>query len=308
MLSERLNEQNQKALRVLQAPNEVALDVSTMCNYKCYFCSHHKMTRAKSFMKFTDAQRILYELYNSGIRRLGINGCGEPVLNEDVANIIAEAKKIGFEYVYLTSNGSVGTDTRYREIIDAGVDSIKISINAANPQEYAKIHGVPESFYAKITQRLNALAKYRTQNNFSTKIYASCVSDDGIEDIKILQEAMPLVDEIVHYKIVSQAGQTDAELLEGKVARKKCNLPFTRSHITVEGYVNACCADFQNLLVMGDLAKQSFLEIWHGQAYTELREKLLCDGGIGRICHGCLTNSHQKAKPTLPGFASFPQI
>ena len=53
----------------------------------------------------------------------------------DLPDYIAEAKRIGYSYVYLTSNGSLATPEKAKAALDAGLDSIKFSINALHPVE-----------------------------------------------------------------------------------------------------------------------------------------------------------------------------
>lgn len=45
----------------------------------------------------------------------------------------------------------------------------------------------------------------------------------------------------------------DVDEVEDPTTNKYCPLTFNKLHITCEGYITACCADFQNYLAVADL-------------------------------------------------------
>lgn len=302
MLSDRLNRTIKFEKQT--APSIVTFEVTNACNYHCYFCAHDKMTRPIKFMDFNSGKKYLQDLYDSGIKELGFNECGEPVLHNDIAKFVFFAKKLGFNYIYITSNGSIPDDARYLSLLDAGIDSIKFSINASNNIDYAKIHKTSETTFNEVINRLNLLADYRNKNNLPTKIYASCVSDDPHTVDKL--NTLLHIDEVVPYKIGSQSRQVNPA--HCNPTKKICNIPFSRSHITAEGFVNICCIDFQNFLAVGDLNKENFLSIWNGEVYNNVREKFLKNDYSGLLCHGCINSQYIKAAPLCLQFATLPQI
>ena len=60
-----------------------------------------------------------------------------------------------------------------------------------------------------------------------------------------------------------------------------CPLPHAMVNISETGVVTPCCA---NPTIMGDLSRQSFLEVWNGKKYTKFRDDV---GGnpFCRLCH-----------------------
>jgi radical SAM protein with 4Fe4S-binding SPASM domain len=57
--------------------------------------------------------------------------------------------------------------------------------------------------------------------------------------------------------------------------------------VTWDGLVVPCCFDKDATHVMGDLKKQSFREIWNGEAYREFRSRLLRSRKGIDICSNC---------------------
>ena len=64
-----------------------------------------------------------------------------------------------------------------------------------------------------------------------------------------------------------------------------CILPFTQMIIRPDGTAAKCCNDPLNQMTLGDLNKQSILEIWRGKAYQELRKEMYHNGR--RRISGC---------------------
>lgn len=60
----------------------------------------------------------------------------------------------------------------------------------------------------------------------------------------------------------------------------RCGNPWTHAHIKLDGKVYACC---YNHTVMGDLATQSFDEIWNGPLYRSLRQSIV-SGNYWKSC------------------------
>ena len=97
--------------------------------------------------------------------QVGFYATGEPFILPDLADYIRNAKDIGYTYVYLTSNGALATPERVREVIDAGLDSIKFSINAPQKKLYKFIHG-KDDFDTVLEKQYAALNLYQSVSYF----------------------------------------------------------------------------------------------------------------------------------------------
>ena len=69
---------------------------------------------------------------------------------------------------------------------------------------------------------------------------------------------------------------------------------FNRYHLTAEGYLTACCVDYNLNLVFSDINKENLIVSWHNNLIKKLRDKHLQKKLDNTICHSCLTN---KKKP-----------
>ena len=67
-----------------------------------------------------------------------------------------------------------------------------------------------------------------------------------------------------------------------------CKQLFDRVHVTAEGYLDACCFDFDSLTAIEDLHNMTLLEAWYGKRMRELRRQHL-NGNLGpNRCRCCV--------------------
>jgi len=116
-------------------PKEFYLDLTSFCNHKCVFCSNPKI-KTKATMDHDFVFHILDEAYQNGARELGIYATGESFLVKNLAEYIAYAKNIGYEYVFITTNGVLVNEKIGKPVLVAGLDSIKFSISAGRKETY----------------------------------------------------------------------------------------------------------------------------------------------------------------------------
>lgn len=231
-------------------------------------------------------------------------------MSKNLDRYVAEAKKIGFEYVYITTNGALATPERVRPVIEAGLDSVKFSINAGTPETYKLIHGKDE--FHKVISNLKFIAIYRKKYCKPSKIYVSyVVTRQNQNECETLKELVgPLVDDIIFCNVGNQGGmmfEVNASLkVEGGdlVSKPPCNMAFNRFHITWEGYLTLCCVDYQNYLVVADLNKSSLKEAWHNQLFVDLRRRHLTNKLKGTLCYNCLYNKNEKVAPLISQYAT----
>ena len=65
--------------------------------------------------------------------------------------------------IFTTSNGSVNSFEKIKSAVDAGLDSIKFSINAGSKETYKLIHG--KNDFEQVISNVTNLNKYRLENN-----------------------------------------------------------------------------------------------------------------------------------------------
>ncbi|MDT3664291.1 MAG: radical SAM protein [Anaerobiospirillum sp.] len=285
------------------------LELSNICNHKCIFCAHNKMKRKVGFMPYETAVRVMQEAYDLGTREVGFYATGEPFLVKDLPRFIKAAKDIGYTYTYLTSNGAKATPDKIKAVIDAGLDSIKFSINAPERELYKFIHGRDD--FDAVCRHLEFLHEYREQCGRHFKIFVTGILTRFTEDLQdeYFKLFGDLADEIVFKYVYNQGGympEIDA-LLKCRCdteERRRCNLPFDALCVTCEGYLSVENADYENMLIVADLNKVSLKEGWYGPKMQQLRQMFLSDKLEGTLCDGCVHHCLAPAEPLMPELAT----
>lgn len=75
-----------------RTPLSVTHIITTRCNMRCSYCEMYKHQEQE--MDTVQIKRILEEMARMGCRRYGISG-GEPLVREDIGEIVSHAKKLG---------------------------------------------------------------------------------------------------------------------------------------------------------------------------------------------------------------------
>lgn len=123
-------------------PKKVNFDICTFCNHKCTFCSNSDKRTIKNIVKKEDFIQVMSNISKYlQIEQLGLSAKGEVLINSDIKEIIRICKDtFNIPYVYISSNGSLLTKELANDILEAGLDSIKFSINGMEKDEYKQIH------------------------------------------------------------------------------------------------------------------------------------------------------------------------
>jgi MoaA/NifB/PqqE/SkfB family radical SAM enzyme len=296
----------------LPAPKSVKIEVSPRCNYRCGFCAlRTRECQPREDMDFGLFQRITTEMREAGVEEIGVFYLGESFMAPHLlTDCIRWCKKLGFPYVFLTTNGSLSTPEHVYEVMRAGLDSLKFSVNAADPEQFEDVMGVSAKYFHKALDNIKAAKRVRDEGGFKCGLYASSIRYDGEQQDKM--EALldahvrPYVDQhywLPLYSMGSIATQREAELgyrptagNQGRLGAMRDPLPcwsaFTEGHVRADGGLSLCCFDADGRFVVGDLTKESFMEAWNSVAFQTVREAHLRKDVTGTVCEACVAYGH----------------
>lgn len=288
-------------------PKNMLVECSNICNLSCIFCANRKMTRKTSKISSSFLNRILNEAFELGVREIGFYTTGEPLMNSELENYINIAKKIGYEYIYITTNGVLANINKIKKLVQKGLNSIKFSINAINEKDYELIHG--KNMYNMVLKNLKEVWEWKEKNNINLKVYVSYISTKYTEyDIKTIENNFKdYSDKVLITNVRNQSGlvpevtnklknKKEDDKIQGK-RELPCFYPFNTICITLEGYITACCTDFQNYLAYADLNKMSLKEAWYSDTITGLRKQHISENLKNNLCRNCIFNSLELPEP-----------
>lgn len=144
-----VNETNRKL------PRNIYFEVTNRCNLKCRACilyrggwEPQRDVTVEELVRITDQLPVL--------ERIALHGIGEPLLNNDLPAMIRYLKNRNV-FVLFNSNGILLNERRQNELMDAGLDELRISLDAASAQGYMAMRGSDR--FDQIVANIRAFAK-----------------------------------------------------------------------------------------------------------------------------------------------------
>jgi MoaA/NifB/PqqE/SkfB family radical SAM enzyme len=125
-----------------ELPRDLYVEVTNRCNSRCRTCirTYRTLEPARD-LKFAEFMHIVGQFPR--IDRVVLHGIGEPLLNEELPRMIRYVKDLHpGVHVLFNSNAMLLDQQWQRELVDAGLDELRISLDAATPETYQAIRGV----------------------------------------------------------------------------------------------------------------------------------------------------------------------
>ncbi len=116
------------------------LEVTNRCNLLCTTCP-------RTFEDLEPAVDMSWELFTRivdqvpDLARAVLHGVGEPMMVRDLPRMVRHLKARGV-HVLFNTNGTLLDERRGRELVEAGLDELRISLDAAEPRAFKLVRGV----------------------------------------------------------------------------------------------------------------------------------------------------------------------
>lgn len=273
-------------------------------------------------LSFETFERLIGELDALGtVEAFILSGMGEPLTHPDIYRMIALVKARGWHLTMLSN--LVAADIA--RLADSGVDQLLVGVHGATPVGYTAFHpGWTEQHFNTMCRYLRELSEAGVRCRhvqvinrdnafelvemvrFGRQFGAARVNfklaslDRGTEASAITAEqrawltgeALPAARALARELGV----ETNLDLFERQLAAVDtgvfattpmadigCLMGYVYTRITVSGDVLYCC---NTEVRVGSLADAPFAELWHGEAWQRLRERLR-RGEFFRGCERC---------------------
>lgn len=283
-------------------PGSLNIELTSACNHNCFFCPYHSNFLDKKvepkFMDGNLVKRLLLEAWQVGIghSEVGFHMTGEPLLCKEFSEYVRYAKELGFKYVFTTTNGVLSTPSKIVEYINAGLDSIRFSVNGATAESYKATHGSDD--FDLVLDNIKFLNNYRKTKGANIRVSLSTVfTKQSMGEIPLIKEIFKdLVDEMVFFPALNLDRflpelDNDHSLPNenDKFEYTPCATAFNSMYISCEGLIVPCCAAVRSIdLVMSDLKENiTLIEAWQGEKFIRLRQDFLQGRLPSEFCKDC---------------------
>ena len=113
------------------------ISITNRCNVRCFYCHHDGIVPENYEMTSNEMERIVKVAKEIGIEKIRLSG-GEPLIRDDIVDIVAKISSVGFRDISLTTNGVLLS--RYAEALyKAGLTRVNVSFDTLNPDTYKLI-------------------------------------------------------------------------------------------------------------------------------------------------------------------------
>lgn len=302
----------------------VHLSLTNACNFLCTICPSMREDKKYARPRMTKPllEKVLGEVFPiCSVMILGGNSLGEVTTHKEFTRFVDEEfNPDGRVKMRLTTNGYrlgelAGQVAEKFSFVSVSFDgATKATYEAIRKYSYDKIVANIRSLTAERKRRVSALKvglgmTLLYDNLHELPALVDLASDMGV-DMVVGSYFIPNIAseryQCLYYhqkyanEVAERAEQRALELgVEFRMPRFRvpgqglskeelkpvyeiCPLPHTMANISETGVVTPCCA---NPTIMGDLSRQSFVEVWNGKKYASFRK----DVGSNPFCRLCHT-------------------
>jgi MoaA/NifB/PqqE/SkfB family radical SAM enzyme len=139
------------------------LEVTNRCNLLCTTCP-------RTYEELEPPADMGWDLFVSivdQVPRLGravLHGVGEPMLVANLPRMVKYLRDRGV-YVLFNTNGTVLSERNGRALIDAGLDELRVSLDASNRESFKAIRG--RDYFSRITRNVRAFRQLQEREGHS---------------------------------------------------------------------------------------------------------------------------------------------
>lgn len=294
----------------LSTPYVLFVDPSSACNFACTFCPTGDMGLIKSIgrhqgtLPFEDFEKLVSDAaeFPEPFKVLRLYKDGEPLVNKRLPRMIQLARESKrFKMIDTTTNGALLTRQLSDSLIDSGIDLINISIDGLDAEQMMHFAKAKVDF-ANFVDNIRYLNEIKGTCKIVIKTTSEIIGKDREQEFynifgdfcdKIFVEnTSPCWP---NFDVEERMGISITEGLYGNAIQEQTACPYIFYSISVNSdmKVSACFVDWARDLIIGDLRKNSLLEIWdsaelnaHRLAHlTGRRKEHATCGGCRQISH-----------------------
>ncbi len=280
---------NHRAGKWIMRPPYLEITVTDRCNSDCIMCPiqvHAGNTDIDTKLCY----KIMDEAAAIGIRKIILTG-GEPLLFSDIFDIIVYAKKIGFGYAHMFTNGSLLSQNNAERLMKAGLDSLTVSIDSNDKTEYEKIRRGLN--YDEVINNIRNFRKWRDENGVKNPLFRlnrvnipnnRNSAKQFVRELGRYADVVELID--AHNWSNKNNNELLAGALYGKGVRHPCNLLFQKIVVNPQGKFVKCSIDHNEKAIIGSARELSVKNAIEGRL-AEIKRKMLEDDYSEPGCSEC---------------------
>lgn len=241
----------------------LAIENSSFCNARCIFCPNTHMKRKKAFMEMAVFNKLVGRLKEEKVvvSYVNLTGTGEPLMDKNIFNKIKILKKeFPKATLFLPTNFSLATRGVIEKLVDSGLDTVTISLNADNAVDYKRIMNLDfEKTIANIENLIEIKRERKSKLAIMLTIVVNDVNANNVDGFT--KKWRDKVDAIAINGVHSWGGAVK-KYNSNRLwkFRYPCRSLFEQIVIHTNGDVALCCVDYEGKVVGGNVIKDKIMD------------------------------------------------
>lgn len=250
-------------LKLPVQPRFIQIETILGCDADCPFCPQKKIDRGPVVMPDAVWRKIVDETRGLGVTYRPFLQ-NEALLDKRLARIVDYIKSDPTSRVEINTNGSLLDERRSRELIDAGIDLVRFSIDAFSPESYARCRtGLDYATVVDNANRFISLAR-AAGGGVATEVRMIDLDHNRREQEAFLDYWGERADRALVVPLYNWPWDDGVEMV-----RKPCLKMREEMFFYTDGRAVLCCWDIAGRAVIGDATKERVLDIWNGAVRRE---------------------------------------
>ncbi|MBM4437225.1 MAG: radical SAM protein [Actinobacteria bacterium] len=281
-------------------PLKMHVEPTSFCNLRCPMCPQSVGANATNGFMAMDLYAKIIDEARHFVREINLFFRGESLMHRHIWAMVDTCERAGIA-AHINTNATLLRDDAVDKLLAAGPSKVTISFDSGEPAVYERMRKGAR-FDKTLDRVLHLLAEKRRRGLRKPYVTMQVIQlwdkSRGAgarpvipEDFRARFAGLP-VDEWDTFWAHGWAGTMNESSFytprpHGSVYYP-CNWLWKSMAVYWDGRVPACCADFGEHQLMGDLNTQSIREVWNSAAFREIRAAHVSgDLSNWKLCKGC---------------------
>jgi len=276
-------------------PIEITLESTAKCNLYCPMCPRHIYTFDNENMDLELYKKIVADCKDY-VEFVWPYGIGEPMIHPNIFEMIRITRDAGIR-TGMSTNATLLDERRRDMLLDSRLDYVILAFDGASKETYEK-YRFGATFEKTRENIMNFLQRKLDRKSPIYVVLQMVMLKENSHEVQAYRKlwSIPGVDEI---RFKRDEVQIDGSKIPGGEQkgqrRNPCHLLWRGPlYVRYDGLAYPCCYMYDEK-PLGDLKKQSVMEVWNSPGMVQLREAHLT-GDLSQypICQTC-----QAPRPSL---------
>lgn len=267
---------------ITEYPLQIDFELNASCNLRCPMCpisvESPKGKGKSTWFSFELYKQIVIDGVKRGLRAIKLNYVNEPLIRNDLYEFIRFAREAGVIDVYLSTNGVLMTPKVIRQLVEAGLTRIQISIDAHTVEVYDQVR--PGGDLHKVQKNVARLMAIREEAGSVTPLVRvnfvrTELNEHQLKEfVAYWKDRVDMIGIQEYVKPPKASGQLISRTTEHKRVRGfRCSFPFKQLVITNEHSILPCCTFWGEQLKLAQCdTPQDVVTAWNSDKMKRLRQ------------------------------------